>query len=118
MKELITEDPNYLAYKAAQEKGEFDHLAPDSWLAFREGFLIYTAPNKEEVLKFLQSLDEAKSTFITQVRPEVIEMSGFFADADGMLHRGIPTWFEGEDGEKVPVFLEWGTLTAFPRTEE
>jgi len=45
----------------------------------------------------------------------VIELRGFFADPEGGLHRGVPTWVYDEEGNKIPVFREHNTGKIFPR---
>lgn len=51
-------------------------------------------------------------------KPErVIRLRGFFADPDGGLHRGVPTWVYDEEGNKISVFREHNTGKIFPRVE-
>ena len=46
---------------------------------------------------------------------QVIRLRGFFADPEGGLHRGIPTWVYDEEGNEIPVFREHNTGNIFPR---
>ncbi|OGM19102.1 hypothetical protein A2686_00895 [Candidatus Woesebacteria bacterium RIFCSPHIGHO2_01_FULL_38_10] len=45
----------------------------------------------------------------------VIRLSGFFADSEGGLHRGAPTWVYDEEGNEIPVLREHNSGEIFPR---
>lgn len=116
------EDPNLLAYKASLDAGEFAELSPDTWVAFRDGKLVGSAPNKGELFDSMRSQTEAKSlpAFVTQVKEESrkpVRLHGFFTDPQGGLRRGIPTWVKDEEGNEMPAYLEFGSNTVYPREE-
>lgn len=61
----LAKDPNYIAYQAALEAGDFEKLEPGTWVAFNEGKLIAT--NADRDLLF-QELNKAKiGGFVHQV---------------------------------------------------
>lgn len=50
--------------------------------------------------------------------PKVIRLRGFFADPEGNLRRGVPTWTIDAEGNETPVFREHNTGMVFPRAVE
>lgn len=112
--ELAT-DPNYVAYQTALENGEFANLQAGTYVAFNEGKLVAVDVDRKSIIEKLNRL--GIGGFMTRINlPEEV-LPGFFTDAEGKLHRGVPTWADDGEGIITPVYLEWGTNKTYPRKD-
>lgn len=112
----IDSDPNHIAYTQAVARGDFEGMDPETWLAFRQGELIGTNLDQEVLMEELRSSPNAEAAvmFIQVQGPQVKELGGFFFDADGELHRGVPIVVHDEEGNEGVMGLDFMSDTLFP----
>lgn len=112
------EDPNWIEYQRALAAGEFADLDPNTYLVYSNGQLIGSGPDRQALLdQIYADPDHEKDVAIMIAKAEPDpprELHGFFVDADGESHRGVPIITLDEEGNEKVMGLDFHDHTAYP----